>query len=316
MKKSIVSGLLLVAVLCGGCSAKGPVAAGLTTRSAARFYEGSVQSESFAASDSAMPESAGGDAAALDGAARYTENADGDPAARRKLVKRANLRLRVADLAAADASINALMEQHGAYAASTETDENSRGYVIRVPQAKYDGFLAAMSGMGRVLYRSESAEDVTLRYYDLEGRLATRQELLKTFQAYLGKAKDIEEILSVEARIADLQNEIDGTGKELRYLANLADFATISLDLYGPVAAVPRSGPTLGERIKELFSGFGDFLSTLALVITGIVIYGIPVLLLLALFFWVCFGKIGLLKKLWRITMGNKSHNGAGRKTE
>jgi hypothetical protein len=301
MKKSIVSGLLLVAVLCGGCSAKGSAEA--------RFYAGSAQSENFAASDSAMPESAEGDAAALDSAARYTENADGDPAARRKLVKRANLRLRVADLAAADASINALMEQHGAYAASTETDDNSRGYVIRVPYAKYDDFLSAMNGMGRVLYRSESAEDVTLRYYDLEGRLATKQELLKTFQAYLGRAKDIEEILSVEARIADLQNEIDGTGKELRYLENLVDFATISLDLYGPVAAAPRSGPTLGERIKELFSGFGGFVSTVLVVLVGVVIYGVPVLLLLFLLFWICFGKIGLVKKLWRAAAGKKNES-------
>jgi hypothetical protein len=164
------------------------------------------------------------------------------------------------------------------------------------------------------LYRSESAEDVTLRYYDLEGRLATKQELLKTFQSYLGKAKDIEEILSVETRIADLQNEIDGTGKELRYLANLVNFATVALDLYGPVAASPYTGPTIGERIKELFSGFGDFVSTVLVVLTGIVIYGIPVLLLLALLFWLCFGRIGLMKKLWRAAAGKKRE--AGQKNE
>ena len=198
------------------------------------------------------------------------------------------------------------MERHGAYAASTEIEENSRSYVIRVPHGAYDAFLAATGGMGRTLYRSESAEDVTLRYYDLEGRLATKQELLKTFQSYLGKAKDIEEILSVEARIADLQNEIDGTGKELRYLANLVDFATVTLDLYGPVAAVSYKGPTIGERIKELFSGFGDFVSTVLVVLVGIVIYGLPVLLLLALLFLLCFGRIGLLKKLWHIAVGKK----------
>jgi hypothetical protein len=210
----------------------------------------------------------------------------------------------VEDLAAADVSVNALMERHGAYAASTEIEENSRSYIIRIPHGAYDAFLAAMGGMGRTLYRSESAEDISLRYYDLEGRLATKQELLKTFQSYLGKAKDIEEILSVETRIADLQNEIDGTGKELRYLANLVDFATIALDLYGPVAATPYAGPTLGERIKELFSGFGDFVSTALMVLIGIVIYGIPVLLLLALLFWLCFGRIGLMKKLWYMAAG------------
>jgi hypothetical protein len=224
----------------------------------------------------------------------------------RKLVKRANLSIRVEDLAAADASVNALMEQHGAYASSTEISENSRSYVIRVPHRAYEAFLAGMSGMGRTLRRSESAEDVTVRYYDLAGRLATKQALLETYRSYLGKAKDIEEILSVEARIAELQNEIDGTGKELRRLASLVDFAAVELDIYGPAASVSNSGPALGERIKELFSAFGGFVSTALVVLLGMVIYGIPVMLILVLLFWILFGRIGLLKKIWHIAAGKK----------
>jgi hypothetical protein len=240
-------------------------------------------------------------------AAVFGENtASGGPAAERKLVQRANLRIRVEDLAAADTAVNALMERYGAYAASTESEENSRNYLIRVPRGAYDAFLAAMGGMGRTLYRSESAEDVTLRYYDLESRLATRQELLKTFRSYLAKAKDIEEILSVEARIADLQSEIDGTGTEFRRLSNLVDFSTVALDIYGPVAVVSYAGPTLGERFTELFGGFGDFVSVGLIVLVGVVIYGIPVLLVLALLFWLCFGRIGLMRKLWRIAAGAK----------
>jgi hypothetical protein len=224
----------------------------------------------------------------------------------RKLVKRANLSIRMEDLAAADASVNALMERHGAYASSTEISENSRSYVIRVPHAAYEAFLAGMNGMGRTLRRSESAEDVTLRYYDLAGRLATKQALLETYRSYLGKAKNIEEILSVEAKIAELQNEIDGTGKELRHIANLVDFATIELDIYGPAASAPCPGPTLGERIKELFGGFGSFVSAALVVLVGIVIYGVPAILILTLLFWILLGRIGLLKKLWHIAAGKK----------
>jgi hypothetical protein len=174
--------------------------------------------------------------------------------AERKLVKKAAVRIRVEDPVAADKSIAALMEKHGAYAASTEVGENTRYYNIRVPGSNYDAFLADMDGMGRTLSRSESAEDVTLRYYDLEGRLATKRELLKTFQSYLGRAKNIEEILSVEKRIAELQSEIDWTGNELRNLANLADYAAISLDITGPA----------GERVRELFGGFGSFCAAAA----------------------------------------------------
>jgi len=36
-------------------------------------------------------------------------------------------------------------------------------------------------------------------------------------------------------------------------------------------------------------------------VLIGIVIYGIPVVLILGLLYFLLFGKIGLAKKLWRL---------------
>jgi hypothetical protein len=225
---------------------------------------------------------------------------------RRKLIKNANLRLRVENLETAESSVNTLMEKYGAYSSATMTNENYRDYTIRVPSAVYDPFLAEAAGIGRILHRSENTEDVSLRYYDLEGRLETKQELLKTFRDYLGKAKNIEEILSVEVRIAELQREIEGTGKELKRLGDLVDYSTVSLNILGPVASEVYRGPTLAERFKELFSGFGAFFSGTAIFLIGLVIYGIPVLLILLLLFWLLFGRVGLLKKLYRVAAGKK----------
>ena len=225
--------------------------------------------------------------------------------AERKLTKYAHIRIRVEDLEKTDSAITELMAHHNAYAVSTSIDENSSHYYfIRVPSMSYNDFLDGMDGIGRVLSRSENTEDVTLRYYDLEGRLAVKLELLKTFRSYLGRARNIEEILSVETRIAELQNEIDGTGSMLRDLANRVDFASVELTILGPVTFTPYRGPTLSERFKELAGNFGQFMLTLALVFAGIVMYGIPILAAAAFFFWLLFGKIGLLKKLWRLTAG------------
>ena len=223
------------------------------------------------------------------------------PDVERKLIKRANVSIRVENLSAADDAVTALLKKYDSYAASTNIEENSRYYSLRVPANYYDIFLAETGTMGRLINRYESTEDVTLRYYDLEGRLATKKELLKTFQSYLGKAKTIEEILSVEARLSELQYEIEGTGIQLRNLANRVDYATVDLSLLGPVISSPNRGLTFGERIKQLFGGFGGFLSTVAMVLLGIVIYGIPILLLLGLLYLLLFGKIGLAKKLWRL---------------
>jgi hypothetical protein len=224
----------------------------------------------------------------------------------RKLVYRASLSVRVQDPEQADTAISALMEQYGAYASSVNIQENSRYYSIRVPAASYTALLSALDGMGRLLRRSESADDVSLRYYDLEGRLATKRELLKTYQSYLGRAKNIEEILAVEEKIAELEDDIDGTGKELRSLASLVDYATVDLEIRGPENTPVYAAPTLGERIAGLFGAFGDFLSAVLVVLLGIIVYGIPSLLFLALLFWVLVGRIGLLKKLWRLAAGKK----------
>ena len=224
----------------------------------------------------------------------------------RKLVKSAQVRIRVENLETADASVTGLMEKYDAYAAATNVQENFYYYSLRVPSQTYDIFLAEMNGIGRLINRSESTEDVTLRYYDLEGRLETKRELLRTFQSYLRRANNIEEILAVEARISELQYDIEGTGKQLRDLANRVDYATIDLSILGPAAAASNRSVTFGERIGQMFGGFGGFLSSTVMVIIGIVIYGIPVLLLLALFFWLFFGKIGLMKKLWLIVRGKK----------
>jgi len=296
--------LLLAAALLIGCSARGGAdrAKFSENQKAAGFAfddAGYERAEAEIAEMSVMTDTTGG--ANTSAPEAVPDNFE------RKLVKRASIGIRVENLEAADASLSALMEQYGAYAASTDISENYHHYSIRVPSISYSAFLDGANNMGKTLHRSESAEDVTLRYYDLEGRLETKRELLKTFQSYLGRARNIEEILSVEYRISELQNEIEGTGKELRNLANRIDFATIDLGINGPVASTPYRGPTLSERIKELFSGFGAFLSTIVVVLTGIVIFGIPILLLFIFIFWLFFGRVGLLKKLWRTAMGKKS---------
>jgi hypothetical protein len=219
----------------------------------------------------------------------------------RKLVRSAFITIRVENLEDASASVSALMNRHNAYSASTTIQENSHNYSLRVPSHLYDIFLAELTGMGRLIQRTENTEDVTLRYYDLEGRLQSMRELLRTFQSYLGRANSIEEILSVEARIADLQREIDFIGSQLRNLANRVEYASIDLNILGPVTASLNRGETFGERNRQLFGHFGSFLSTVGIILLGFVVYAVPVLAILALLFLVFFGRIGLMKKLWRV---------------
>ncbi|MDR2101845.1 MAG: DUF4349 domain-containing protein [Treponema sp.] len=275
----------------GGCSAR------------PSSYSGYAESAAVARQESKI--SAGGGAYDFAGETLQEEGVPSSDGPERKLVRRAELHLRVPDPEAAEGPLLAAMEKYGAYASSVRIYENSRSYTIRMPRDSYGDLLGELNGMGRVLYRTESADDVTLQYYDLEGRLNTSRELLKTFQSYLGQAKNIDEIMTVEQRIAELEDEIDRTGTQFRSLANLVDYATIDLELTGPAAASP-SAPTLGERLAGLFQSFGDAASMVLVGITALVVYGVPALLLAALLFLILFGRIGLVKKLWRLAAGKK----------
>jgi len=220
----------------------------------------------------------------------------------RKLVRHVNLRIRVDNLGTADLMITELINKYNGYISSSDANEYNHNYVLRVPSDMYDIFLSDANGIGKLISRSESTEDVTIRYYDLESQLESKRDLLRTFQSYLTRASSMEEILAVEYRIADLRREIDFTGTQLRNLANRVDYATIIIFLQGPSISVTRE-QTLGDRVNQLLNSFGGFLSTVAIVLLGIIIFGIPILALVILLAWLLFGRIGILKKLWKIVM-------------
>ncbi|MDR0760890.1 MAG: DUF4349 domain-containing protein [Treponema sp.] len=286
---------LMVLALSGlvpACSAKG----GTSTR----YSSGGFAVREAMSAEAQEDSLAGGDTGADAGSGGASAGVS------RKLIRNADIRIRVNSLEDADKAVAAALEQHKGYAAYSDVYDNSRRYTLKIPSASYDRVLTGLAGLGKVLSSSERVEDATLQFYDLEGRLRTKEELLKTFQSYLGQAKTIDEIMTVEKRITELQQEIEWTGSQLSGLAHLVDYATIELNLLGPVSDSPAYKPGVGERIGELFRSFGDYASTALVALAGIVIYGVPSLAVLLLLFWLLFGRIGLLRKAWRLVMGKR----------
>ena len=230
----------------------------------------------------------------------------------RRLTKEAQLNIRVEDLSQSEISLAELTESYNAWLASTIIAENIHTYTVRVPSETYEAMLSDLAALGRTLRRSETTEDVTLRYYDLESRLATQQELLRTFQSYLARASNIDEIMIVERRIAELQREIDQSGTQFRNLVSRIDYSTIYLNIHGPLSAVSYSRPTIRERLGEFFNSFGEVASSALMLLMGIVIYGVPSLLILIILYWIFFGRVGILRRLWRLAAGKSKE--AGRK--
>lgn len=216
----------------------------------------------------------------------------------RKLIRRADLSLRVDDLDAAEASVRAIAEGAGGFLASAESSTGFANLVLRVPQNRFDSVLSSIGPIGRVARRSVSAEDVTLQYHDLAEDLKTKRALAETYRSYLRSAKSIEDILAVERRISEVQSEIDRLGGDFARLADLVDYATISVELVAPDVREP--GPALGESLRAVFSGFGRFAQGLVAVVVAIVLYGTPLIGVLLLFWWLLFGRVGAFRRVAR----------------
>jgi len=258
--------------------------AGLTSMSA------NSKQDSREATKSSAPEgnAAQGDVAKIPGTAK------------RKLVRDADISLRVDSLSETENRVRALVLSVGGYFSSTETGEGWLNLVARVPEKNFDSVLADLPPLGKVMHRSTSSQDVTLQYYDLENQLKTKHALAETYRGYLKSAHTIEDIMTVESSLANLQNELDQLGGQYAQLADLVDFATIRISASLPNTDIPDTGPTLLERFRELLGGVGGFFSAALVLFAGAVIYGIPVVLILALLWFVLFGKIGLLVRLFK----------------
>ncbi|MBQ2355241.1 MAG: DUF4349 domain-containing protein, partial [Treponema sp.] len=57
--------------------------------------------------------------------------------------------------------------------------------------------------------------------------------------------------------------------------------------------------PDAKEKAKNLFCGLLTFLVDLFFILLYIILYGVPIVLVIALIYWLCFGKIGIVRKLF-----------------
>jgi hypothetical protein len=240
---------------------------------------------------------------------KATETANYNSNDLRKYIITASLTERSNDLKSSEYVLNEIMNKYNAYVTETFIRENALQYTIRIPANNYKQCFEELKMIGKIEYYNEKREDVTLNYYDLEGRLATQRELMKKYQQYIGKATNIEEIMAVEKQIAELQHEIDKTGDEFTGLNNSIDFSTVRLMLKGPRSDNNYYTETVWEKINNLFNRYNDYISITITILIGLIIYGIPSLIIILLLYLALFGKIGILKKVWRLLNENKIKN-------
>lgn len=148
---------------------------------------------------------------------------------------------------------------------SSNTNRNST-YVVRIPADKLDAFLAGAEEKGRIVRKTESQKNVTLEYVDLESRINAYKTERATLTGLLEKAESLENVLSIQERLSEVNYEIESYTAQLRVLENRVSYSTVTLEI-NEVERVTEEKPTIGSRIKntfldsvdELVEWLGDF---------------------------------------------------------
>ena len=197
------------------------------------------------------------------------ENAVEQGVSQRKLIKNGSMTLVVDNLEQTHNDVVGLIEKHGGYVSNEQYSnwEHSSSYnlTVRIPCDKFDGFVADVeAGKGKIESKSMYINDVTAEYIDLETRLDTKRSYLKRYKELLKSAKSVQEIVSIEDKIRSLEEEIDSTVGQLKYLSNQVDYSTLHLNIrhddanYDPHH--PEHSQSVAQRLwQSLQSGFRGF---------------------------------------------------------
>jgi len=174
------------------------------------------------------------------------------------ILRTAQITLVTQNLDKARAGMDKIVAQYNGYLGDLTASAPSDGprkltATLRIPANQLDAAMRELKTLGRVESESQSGQDVTAQYVDLEARLGnarnTEQRLLDLLRQRTGKLSDV---LEVETELSRVREEIERMEGERRLLSKQVEYATlnatISEEFKAPAQALPDS---LGTRFRN-----------------------------------------------------------------
>ena len=216
----------------------------------------------------------------------------------RKLIIRVDLSVNSKDIEKSYKSIEEKVKEYKGYFENIDSYKYRYFIALRIPKDNLYNFLEFIENNQNVQNKNINTEDITENYYDIENRIKNREALLDKFRNYLKEAKNIEEILSVEDRINNLTYEIERMKGNFENLTSLIEYSKVNITIKNPEAM--RRNVNFYDKFLYTINFLKYFFSSIIFFLIGFVAIAIPIILLLALFYYIAFGKIGLIKKLYK----------------
>lgn len=167
---------------------------------------------------------------------------------------------------------------------TTEVVNRWAYYTVRIPATQFSAFLQQTDGFGNVISTYRNAQNITSAYTDNEARLSSLNTQHERLLDMLAKSEDVETLIALEQRLADVRYEIEAIERQQRNYDMQIQYSTVDLDLreveiYTPTAPVKRSfGEKLGSSLSDGWRSFARGMQNLVLELAS----ALPTLILLA----------------------------------
>jgi len=192
------------------------------------------------------------------------------------IIRTAELSLITKEFDKARANIEAILKRHRGYVGELKAGGNTGSgrtltATLRVPADQLDATLTEVKTLGRVESESQSGQDVTSQYVDLQARLSnarnTEQRLTDLLRNRTGKLSDV---LEVEQELDRVRGEIEQMEAERKNMSNQVSYATLNAtiaeDYKAQLQVVPPSTSTrLSNAAVEGYRSMADGVVSLAL---------------------------------------------------
>ena len=192
-----------------------------------------------------------------------------------KIIRTARLTIQTTEFDRSIAALAELTEKQGGYYESAQVDggsyynqyaNRSAYFVVRIPKANFVAFRDSVSSVGHLLNISEDTQNVGEEYYDAEARLATLKTKHERLLALLDKAELMEDIITLESALADVQYQIDKYSTTLRRYDSLIDYSTFTIHMNEviEIKEEPGAQESFGTKLlASLKDGFSDFVDAM-----------------------------------------------------
>lgn len=181
----------------------------------------------------------------------------------KKIVKAANLNAEVKDYKFFSQQLNEKVKKYGGYISQEEQSQSDyqiqNTVVIKVPVDQFENAVNDLTKDAAKLNEKRiSSEDVTSQLVDGKSRLEAKKQVRLRYLDLLKQAKNMEEILTVQNEINDIQEEIELVNGRINTLSHQSAMSTINFTFFQIVDANAKADtekkPGFLYQVKEAFA--------------------------------------------------------------